>query len=242
MTIEDIFDAYEQEFSFEKQCKRKPYDFSSLRWGWKPGLYEFFKGMIMTDEVKKMLSDARLVLDLDFDKEMSFGVVKMSLVMHQTHPLATRAIRVGKATHVFNMFKVTRKKRPDGGWAWTTCKRYFDDKDTEMSIEDCIASYIKIYKSFVLDKIEESLEDLVDYDRMATYAENGWPLVMTTEQIKHVVRLVRGMAYNGSGILSDYVNYQDHYVNILDDPAARKKLLDRLESYRDFKESLWPSK
>lgn len=236
MIIKEIFEAYEKEFSYEKQCERKPYDFYSLRWGWKPGLYEFFKGMIMTDEVKKMLSDARLVLDLDFDKEMSFGVVKMSLTMHKTHPLATRAIRVGKATHVFNMFKVTRKKRPDGGWAWTTCKRYFDDEDTERSIEDCIASYVKIYKSFVLDKIETALEDLAVYDRMATYAENGWPLTITTDQLNRVVQLVQKMAYNGNGILSDRVYYNNQYINILNNSTARKKLLDRLEDYKKFKE------
>ena len=28
MTIKDVFAAYEKEFSYEKQCEWKPYDFS----------------------------------------------------------------------------------------------------------------------------------------------------------------------------------------------------------------------
>ena len=236
MTIKDVFAAYEKEFSYEKQCEWKPYDFSSLRWG--HGMYDFFKNIFLTDQVKKQLADARLVLNFDFDKEMTFGVVKMSLTMHKTHPLATKAIRNGKASCKFCLFKITRKKRPDNGWAWTTCKRYFDDRDTKMSIEDFVSTYIKVFKDMVLDKIEEALEDLAVYDRMATYAKNEWPLVMTTDQLNRVVALVQSMSFTNHGILDESVYVDNNFINILKDDEPRKKVLVRLEEYKKFKQSM----
>lgn len=238
MTIKDVFNAYEQEFSFEKQCEWKPYDFSSLRWGRSPGLYDFFKDIIMTDEVKKMLSNARLVLDFDFQKEMSFGVVKMYLRMDVKHPLATKAIRLGKATYVFSAFRVTRRKRPDGGWAWTTCKPYFDDNKADVTIEDWIGAYISTYKNAVLDNIEKMLQDLVIYDEMYACAESGQPSSFTVEQLNRVVKLVQDMSCNGNGIIADAVFTKEKIFYILEDAEKRKKVLDRLKAYEEFKTAL----
>ena len=239
MTVNELCEAYSKEYSYEKQCNYVLYDFTTLRW--QHNLYQFFERLIATDEAKRMLEAAHLDMIFEFGKEQQYGTMNICLTMKASHPLATRAIRNGKSSTCHSAFKFTRKKKPDGTWAWPNCKPYFDERD-DRTIEEMVASLISLHRTFVLDNIEKALQALEVYDRIARYAANGWPLVTTADQLSQVVKLVQGMAINGSCILQDYVfDREGKIYHILDDKDVRQKLLDRLRRYEEFKQQVWPS-